>query len=268
MQIRPSPYFGSGIVRKPNAPASASTSNLQGLDLVHALTIPYKVRVYSQVQNSLFHTTGVSAADAFRQLAHKSIIVQGDLHGSYLKLLETLAVCGLIAIPTADVPKWLKNSEDMDKQIGKDANFIANRDEAKQIEGELLKLAQRVEWVGGDRQLILLGDIIGDRGPLDTVTMALLHHLKTKAPNGLVWINGNHDFSVATDYADSQPRVVLTAFFGKQSWLAQHQSYFRSWRLRSKTEEAQLKEQYCQFYKNSQLFHYDAQRNILRVSFN
>jgi hypothetical protein len=132
-------------------------------------------------------------------------IVIGDIHANFIKLAESMFNTGLVTMGEGDAKKFTDLSTKIDELVtmhGKGwlkplsiRGLVAIKvsDQAKQnfiqIHNELLGLIKGIKWIGDNRKLILLGDLIADRGHSDWLIMALLELIPEA---NLVRLASNH----------------------------------------------------------------------------
>lgn len=214
-------------------------------------------------------------------LAEKSIVAMGDLHGHYRKLVETLATGRFITMPETVAHEFVWQSEALERCLQQDPGLFraASREEARRIQNQLLGLIAHFQWIGEDRQLLLIGDVLGDRGPLDSLTLAILAHIKRQKAfqsrqkgsvnpkPSFIFIASNHDHGTIRVLLD--PKRWLTMGLNTQG------SLHRAFRLlkaeeetpqaleTQKQAEAGLTAQYRNYLMHSKLMHYNPKTGSL-----
>lgn len=189
--------------------------------------------VYSPNQESV---SGDYTDRAVRtELSEARLVAMGDAHGSAYKIMETVVQSGLATLSPADAKKFCSLYAGLSESLKNAVEILKNQrtentDEAADILKDLFKaddteltdqyvsesrkkilayreffikqkkqiidLVKEVKWTGGERELVLLGDLIFDRGLCDDITLALVAELRTKAEaaGGRVEIMAsNHD---------------------------------------------------------------------------
>lgn len=242
------------------------------------------------------------------QTAEKIAI--GDLHGSFVKLIETLVAGGMAHIESGKAEKlielsqicrdifynfalaadtrknirsdwkhyklnratlvfsnqpnfsWVTNSEgsfsyhpqlDLAKSIidpktgQKDLPFLMGIKQYKLAYTELKEIMSEVVWIGGDRKLLMLGDVLGDRGVSDYLTMTLIESLRNQAKlagnnNPIEIIASNHDLGI----------IGVDPNIGQYS--APNNSYGTSFLLESIDD---IENKYSEYFYQLKMFHYD-----------
>jgi hypothetical protein len=172
-------------------------------------------------------TSGLKFDQIQDRLESANSICIGDLHGSYQKLVETLISSGFATMPKESAEKFVSLSQKFEELIT-DNPYLENYSpqeapksaferlmermfktapkecptaisQAKQLETELLGVVKTMRWTGDSGQkLILIGDIIGDRGISDTLTLSVLSHLSQDNSDRFIRIASNHDHCAAT----------------------------------------------------------------------
>jgi len=168
-------------------PAIGKTADLQQ-QLLEVFQIPYKFKILSQSPLVTLHNK--TPKETLERLGDVSPIALGDLHASVRKLVETLVVTNLVEMP-------LETAKDF-VALAKKLEHDKTLEEMRVSQDKLEKLIPQMKWKDPKRQLILIGDTISDRGPLDSVTMDIIRHLRTDAknPEAIILIASNHDHNV------------------------------------------------------------------------
>lgn len=184
--------------------------------LMEIFRIPYPFNIYNQTG-----TSGVlQPTEAMTRLRTAKTVALGDLHGSYRKLLDNLLTAGMISMPKDKAQEFMTLSEDLEKLLQKKdpgaylTGYEPSPDSDPQTRARLLQekanvvaqiqpiyerlaaLIPSIQWTGGDRRLILIGDVLSDRGPLDTVTLDIIDQLTQDHPERMTRIASNHDHVV------------------------------------------------------------------------
>lgn len=180
---------------------------LQAADQAFEERVPYPHRIFSlkvvdglSRKRQLQYHNFTSGAD---QLKGSTRVVIGDLHGSWEKLFENLAMAKLITMPPETVAAFYKLSGAFKELSLKDPTFLdpATRSKAADLCRQFDALLPAVAWRGKDqRQALLLGDVVFDRGPSDYFTLALLNRVYESAatshpghqPIRIVYSNHDH----------------------------------------------------------------------------
>lgn len=126
------------------------------------------------------------------RLNEKEKLVCGDLHGNFIKLLDYMIICNFINInetiyldiinefTTNIFIKPIKSQLDMEKY--------------KRYSDEKIKnVLSKIKFNESSNELILLGDVFGDRNSEDLLKLELIKVLNKKTNNKLVITYGNHD---------------------------------------------------------------------------
>lgn len=248
-----------------------------------------------------------------QQLRNAQVIALGDLHGSYLKLVETLLATGLVSMPPQTVEEfkaladYFHESIQSEPRYKKDLNpyqAYANlkltglthqealiqlkrrgfmpkelteleqrRAHYQKLYQQFQPLFQKMEWTGKpNQQLILIGDALCDRGPLDQLTLDLVEHLTQDHPERIIRLASNHDYAVLQSLTQqhmnmdwlvggSMGRALMIA--EKPDWVQVHlaPSGKQQVELTIKPPEeflslARLTERYARYLRDSKLLHY------------
>lgn len=116
-------------------------------------------------------------------------VVVGDMHASFHKLVEMLVLADMVEMPAYAAKRFVELANQAnDRKL--DIKKLA------QVERDLRRVVSTFRWTGGDRQLILMGDLLSDRGPLDSITMAIIRKLRNQAPDQITHLASNHDHNV------------------------------------------------------------------------
>jgi hypothetical protein len=168
-------------------PAIGKTADLQQ-KLLEVFQIPYKFKILSQSPLVTLHNK--TPKETLERLGEVSPIALGDLHASVRKLVETLVVTNLVEMPLETARDFVA----LTKKLEHDKTL----EEMRVSQDKLEKLIPQMKWKDPKRQLILIGDTISDRGPLDSITMDIIRHLRTDAknPEAIILIASNHDHNV------------------------------------------------------------------------
>jgi hypothetical protein len=169
------------IVEEPPAPRTEHQK------LLSVFKTPYRFTLMSPEQ-AFPHMSPAQAGEALKTA---QTVTVGDMHASYHKLVETLVAADMVEMPREAAKKFVQLANDP-------ANYSMEMEEFGPIYEELKQIVPQIKWKGGDRQLILIGDMLSDRGPLDTIILDLVKHLSHQAPNSIVRIASNHDHNVLT----------------------------------------------------------------------
>jgi hypothetical protein len=223
-------------------------------------------------------TAGLKFDQIQDRLASANSICLGDLHGSYQKLVETLITSGLATMPRESAKKFVTLSKDFEKLISENPYLetvipqeppksaferLMERvfktpqkesptviSQAKILQNDLVDVIKTMSWTGDKGQkLILIGDIIGDRGPSDTLTLTVLSHLSKEDSDRFIRIASNHDHCAATFLLNGERTM------------SRDESQKRALMLCDNHEE--LKEQYLSHLKELKLLHYDKDSQTL-----
>ncbi len=212
-------------------------------DLVHEFGIPYNFTVMSP--DGL--KAGIEPQQLASELKSARTIVLGDLHGSYQKLIETLVAADLIDMPKAQAQHYLGLANSP-------GNFSDHSLLLSILDKALQFVIPSIRWKGGDRQLILIGDVLSDRGPLDTVTLSVIEHISQQAPNAIVRMASNHDHNVL-GYLLDEKSFLGTAFVS---------SMLRACDVATENKQfGDLAQKYFRYLLQSKLLHFDSETKTL-----
>jgi len=207
----------SSELRKEAAPVLTEKEIQQTLKIVGE-SVPYKY--------SIFNSDGAVADGRYNQIqksiADANTIALGDLHGSYQKLMETLVVTGMASMPPESARQLVKLSQRLEdlvannpllmevpvepergplferilSKIYRDEDVIplTPLEKASQLQEDIINLIKTMSWTGKDGQsLILIGDVLADRGISDRITLELLSHISRPNPERIIRLASNHD---------------------------------------------------------------------------
>ncbi|NCO05024.1 MAG: hypothetical protein GW939_02655, partial [Candidatus Magasanikbacteria bacterium] len=104
-----------------------------------------------------YGTTTKTGKEVKKQLESSKTIALGDAHASALKILETAIIAGLVAMPEEKA----KAFKQMYKQL---VETTTDKTSFRQTESKIIQLIQSVRWSGKEREYVLIGDTINDRG--------------------------------------------------------------------------------------------------------
>jgi hypothetical protein len=156
-------------------------------ELMKIFNIPYSYSLLSK--DGISDVYPMRAGEALKDARQ---IVVGDMHASFLKLMETLVVSDLVEMSE----KTARELKELTHRL--DDRSLSVRKMTK-TELEIEELLPAIRWKGGDRQLFLIGDMLSDRGPSDRVILSLVKHLRRQVPpDSIVSFASNHDHNVLT----------------------------------------------------------------------
>ena len=161
--------------------------------------------------------------------------------------METLVATDLITMPQATAERFMLLALHP-------TNFSMNPERLAWLDRELQALIPQMRWKGEDRQLILIGDVLSDRGPLDTVTLALIRHFSQQAPERIVRLASNHDHNVLGYLLDEESlmRPEFIPSMSRASEVACFNQQFGT-----------LAAQYYEYLSCSKLLHFDTESQTL-----
>jgi hypothetical protein len=223
-------------------------------------------------------TSGLKYDQVEDRIASAKSICIGDLHGSYEKLVETLIATNLASMPKESAKRYVELSKKLETLIVTNPGLeeikpqdppktsferlmekmfkappkqsLTEIEKAANLQAEIIDLLKTMKWSGPEGQkLILIGDIIGDRGVTDTITLELLSHLSAKSPDRIIRIASNHDHCAAA------------YLLKKDSRINHHESQLRAFQL-SKDHDS-LVSLYREHLAELKLMHYDSDTQTL-----
>jgi hypothetical protein len=224
-------------------------SHIKHSSLIKALSIPYKFNVFNK-NDSQLQVLPAMLASTVNKVNSLAI---GDMHASYQKLLETLVASGLARMPHRNILHFVKLSQELSILIDQDELFskIENQKKAQKIYQSLKELISTLQWTGGNKQLILIGDMLGDRGPLDLLCMDILEQIKRDHPERVIHLASNHDHTTLSYFIEGDTPLA----YGQQN------SLLRTIFLEGPSID--LIERYRQYIASSKLMHYNPKTKTL-----
>lgn len=210
--------------------------------LINALAIPYRYLILLRYGK---HRPDLSPVAAHKELAQAKIIALGDLHASMLKLVETAVVAGLIVMP-----------EDIAQQFAKIMQIPKNENAADIPRyNQTQELITKMNWIGKDRSLILIGDVLSDRAPFsDELTLDLIERLSKQSPNAFIRMASNHDHHALQYMRDYELGISA----------AQVKSLLQAVTIaRLKNSQPALYTKYFNYLKQSKLMYFDESTHTL-----
>jgi hypothetical protein len=183
-----------------------------------------KVKSYieAKISNKYIITTYVhgiskngelSEDDSLEKISNAKEVVIGDLHGDIKKLIEHLILSGMISLSENHLDKFYRITENGNTN----GNFANYRKMT-----ELSSILSRVVWIGGIRELKLIGDVLSDRSGNDLVMIRFINDLRKKGARITIF-TGNHDHNAflpnsgVLKQATSMINARASSGFGSQS---------------------------------------------------
>jgi hypothetical protein len=152
--------------------------------------IPYSVLVYQKAeQNNDF----CYDLDTDFDLTTASETTIGDMHGSFLKLIESSVLAGMIDLPVEYLQKLYTILDERFDDVGDDNYTLTDPRKIKQT----IAIINQIQWTGESRKLRMMGDILADRDGNDLVMLHLIQRLKNLSKSddhdSISYLVGNHD---------------------------------------------------------------------------
>lgn len=197
--------------------------------------------------------------ELLQQLTSSKRVTLGDLHGSFLKLVETLNNAKFVSISGDDMRIFTSVNLKLAKPLMHDP-FLKKPENIKLVEQSLTQLEpliKKMNWVDDSRQLVLIGDIVGDRGPLDIITLKVLKQLSKDKPDRIVTLFGNHD-NAALDFIINPNNLDKIDTSPCDSLLSSN-SFF----TKTNRNKQELLDDYTWFLSRSKLAFYDKETQTL-----
>lgn len=122
--------------------------------------------------------------DSLKMIDFKALIA-GDLHGSVIKLIDFFILCEFIEI----------NNSNQYKEILREINNLISTGVYNYKYDIHNKIIDMITFKNSSKELILLGDVFGDRNFEDRLKLDLITKLNQTTNNKLTILFGNHDLS-------------------------------------------------------------------------
>jgi len=242
--------------------------------------LPYQVNVLDPSQlpkrKTLLNTIGslfskpnvvnetpnaISYLEAVKKLKTADNLYLGDLHGAWQKLLQHLSMAELIQMPEATAKKFVSLHQELETAYGANAGL----EDINQLVHEFKQALSQVKIIDDGRGIHLIGDIVGDRGHNDMLTLLLLDHCKAKIKSRVF---SNHDLAAIEAYQralyDSSIDIAIEGG-------GQIHSASRAFKLAQSTVAnpavtlSELRDLYDKHFKQLKLIHYDEQTETLSL---
>lgn len=213
--------------------------------------IPYHWTIYGEAGIRANAPLSVVAKD----LEKARRITLGDLHGHYQKLAETLLASKLVTMSGKQTETFSRLAREFDTILQQDPGLSRHLEDARKLCRELQQTIRGMKWIGGDRQLFLIGDVIADRGPADTLTLEILEHLERQRSGSIVTFASNHDYAALQSLInDGTSMLVPVLPFDQQD------SMVRAFKLAAgPAERDALKQRYVNYLSKQKLWHFEPQ---------
>lgn len=219
-----------------------------------------------------------SSQEVREMLTDNYLLAIGDLHASALKMIETLILGGLVTLPPDKAKKFKELYEKMagiaaissppeqDRQVDYAAFATkTQKDEFVQCYNELIPILESLDWIGGDRQFLMIGDVLLDRGLCDALAMLIIKILREKAkqkgnPKPFVILASNHDLAERLGYRDTL--ILGPELDGNGNVIRAANDQTASWqRARYVESQSNLENLYDEYLMQTELFYHDSQAN-------
>lgn len=238
-----------------------------GQALLQTFPVPYHFDVYRP--GAVQHT--IEAPHTLKSIQHARLVALGDLHASVQKLMETLVVGDFIEASPTTLKRFRRDLIALHHDILKPVQVpgLSEADQKERMvsgwddrqQRRVLKHVRALEahikairWKNDRRQLLLVGDVIGDRGPLDLVTLSLINHLRQGHPDRILALASNHDHDVYDQLVLNRSSVKEPIHKG---------SFLRSKMLEPHLNPGELRESIHRYLVQSKLAWYDAPSGTL-----
>lgn len=164
----------------------------------------------------------------FPLLQKAKLIAEGDLHANTRKLLELLFLSNFIdGLPTPQAKKLFA--------LASESEFLPLSNEADLAQFNRVYQEFKTALIGlkptnDNRQILLIGDVISDRGADDRLTLALIQAINQQQPGKILTLAGNHDLNVVAD-PDRQiiPKQAKSGFPGMIENSGMMQAMYRAY---------------------------------------
>ena len=203
----------------------------------------------------------VGYLQAVDQLKTADNIYLGDLHGAWEKALQHLAMAEMIQMPEATAQKFISIHQELETAYASNANLETINGLVHQFKTAL----SQIEVVDDGRGIHLIGDIVGDRGQNDILTLLLLDHCKDKIKSRVF---SNHDLAAIETYqrAFYYPNIQIEIQGDGQTESALRAFELANANIPNKAVDLnQLKTLYENHFKQLELLHYDEQTETLSL---
>lgn len=215
-----------------------------------------------------------------KTITNTNTIALGDLHGSYQKLFETLVVTGLASMPKESAQRYLELSQQLEDLVSNNPHFdeallepekkgpfkkildkiykpeeiveLTPLEKARQLQEEIIGTIKTMSWTGKEEQkLILIGDVIADRGISDRITLELLSHVSKQTPERIIRLASNHD--------QAGLHFLLTG----ETSINHQESQTRAFQLTKREDYDALGELYLEHLSQLKLMHFEPETKTL-----
>lgn len=196
-------------------------------------------------------------AEIKMQLEQAEMIALGDAHASVLKILETAIMAGLITMPEKEATLFQQEYATL-LSLGRQMGIITQT-EFKTQEQKVIKALEAVRWSGEQRQYVLIGDTINDRGLSDKLVMKLIEKIRATGGN-ITILASNHDLDVVIEYISMlEPTIPPKTIIPTQKL-----SRYRSYEYKNAEEmRKNIEQEYLSYIKNQKLLLYNEENKTL-----
>jgi hypothetical protein len=198
-EAQPTRLVVQDAINEATLTASSIATSLQPMHNVFANAkdfLPYQVNVLNPSKlNGNEATDAIGYLEAVKKLKTADNLYLGDLHGAWQKLLQHLSMTEMIQMPEETAKKFVK----IHKEVEDAYRIFGNTDLEKmnQLVHQFKEALNQVRIIDDGRGIHLVGDIVGDRGQNDILTLLLLDHCKAKIKSRVF---SNHDLGAIENY--------------------------------------------------------------------
>lgn len=224
--------------------------------------LPYQVNVLNPSKvNGNEAADAISYLEAVKKLKTTDNLYLGDLHGAWQKLLQHLSMAELVQMPEATAKKFVSLHQELETAYGSNASL----ESINQLIHQFKETLSQVQIIDDGRGIHLIGDIVGDRGHNDMLTLLLLDHCQDKIKSRVF---SNHDFAAIEAYqrAFNDPNIYIAIEGGGQIHSASRAFELAQSNIPNKAVDLNaLKDLYDKHFKQLKLIHYDEQTETLSL---
>jgi len=206
-------------------------------------------------------TDAIGYLEAVKKLKTADNLYLGDLHGAWQKLLQHLTMAELVQMPEAAAKKFVSLHQELETAYGSNASL----ETINQLVHQFKETLSQVQIIDDGRGIHLIGDIVGDRGHNDMLTLLLLDHCQDKIKSRVF---SNHDFAAIEAYqrAFNDPNIYIAIEGGGQIHSASRAFELAQSNIPNKAVDLNaLKDLYDKHFKQLKLIHYDEETETLSL---